>query len=170
MTYAQRMKRAGAVSLLVHALLLAAPWSARSTRDSWGLMPRHTPVVLNLQPPQAIRRLADVHTPAEKPVQQTDLIAEYDAQATDETLREGEKTGPRVDEVAEFDMLAAHPAPAAPTPPVPPQPMPLEDTTDPAAVSRAPMAELEPDSVEDAPLRVADARTPAPSPLSLIHI
>lgn len=150
--------------MLIHAVLLAAPWSTRSTRDSWGLMPRHTPVVLNLQPPQAIRRLADVHTPAEKPAQQTDLIAEFDAQATDETLRDGEKAGPRVDEVAEFDMLAARSAPATMTPPAAPQPLLQEDPADSTAASHPSLAAWDADSVQDAPLRVADARPPAPSP------
>ncbi len=170
MTYAQRMKRSAVASVLIHVLLLAAPWSARSARDSWGLTPHHAPLVLNLQPPQAIRRLADVQTPAGEPVQPTDLIGEFDAQAADEVLRDGGEAGPQVDEVAEFDMLAASPAPAAPTPPAPPQPMLQEDATDATAESPAQMTELEPDTVPDAPLRVADARISTPSPILPPHV
>lgn len=165
MTYAQRMKRAAAVSMLVHAALLATPWSARSARESWGPQPRPAPVVLNLQPPQAIRQLADVHTPAETPVQPTNLIAEHDAQAMDDTLRDGDTLGPKVDVEDPFDTLAARPAAPQASPAPAPDPVPPETPEPPKEESKAakPLPDLSPEPQPEAPLRVADARMPKPA-------
>ncbi|HPO14664.1 MAG TPA: hypothetical protein PLI09_14585 [Candidatus Hydrogenedentes bacterium] len=140
-TYSQRMQCAMACSLACHLLLFLAPWSAARSGIHIGPMPRPPAVVLNFKHPEPapapVRQLVDVHTPANAPVAQNDLIAVENSNATDIALRDGTKPGPHLDQIAGHDSLTP-PAPVkpveetvAPPPPMPEIPSPTAATPPP---------------------------------------
>lgn len=124
----QRLGLSALCALALHLLLLAA-WGVMLASRPPGFGPlQESPLVLNLRP-EAPRQLVDTHTPAEEPVEKTDLISDMASKATDEVLREGDHPGPQFEEFDEDESLAAPATPpeapvAPPTPPAPPPQQP----------------------------------------------
>jgi hypothetical protein len=157
MSYAQRMTIAGVCSVLLHGLLLTAGGGRYAGfGPSTPVAPE--PIVLNLQPrtPEP-RQLVDVQTPADEPVEPTDLIAEMSSKASDQQLSQGERPGPKFDHVDEFDTLAAPPAPPVPKPSAQPVPKTAKAVDNEKKTARAS------DKKVSAPIKAEPAETPQES-------
>lgn len=159
MTYNKRITFALLFSLLVHVVSVAVwtQWPAERGVPARAPKPEPLVVTLNPQPPQPIRRLVESAAPAERPLEQTDLISDQDTQAQDESERTGERPQPAAERTAEFEDIASPPPaqPAAPTPP----------TTVARAVPPRPAEEREPPQEETPePARTETERPPAPPP------
>jgi len=143
--------------VLLHGLLLTAGgWRYAGFGPSTPVAPE--PIVLNLQPrtPEP-RQLVDVQTPADEPVEPTDLIAEVSSKASDQQLSQGERPGPKFDHTDEFDTLAAPQAPPAPEPAAQPAPENAKPETKREKTARAT------DKKVQAPLKAEPAETPQES-------
>jgi hypothetical protein len=130
----QRLGVSAICALALHLLLLAA-WGALLAARTPGFGPvPEVPLILNLRP-ELPRQLVDTHTPAEEPVEDTDLISDIASKATDRVLRDGESPGPQFEEFDELESLAT-PAPPPEPPAAAPEPpaLPPRDTPAPAPV------------------------------------
>jgi len=148
MDYRKRMSWAAGCSLVLHVLIVS-PGGCGREGLSVGLASTEEPLVLNLQQPESVKRLIDNVVPAERPVEETDLIAEEHSAAQDTADGNGDRNTPAVDEIDTFDELRA--APTEPLPDLPtPEPAPASDSADPQPeepITTA-MVELEPPSAE----------------------
>ena len=122
--YRRRLRIAAVLSLLLHAAFVVtlalnpgacSPASAGITADP-------KPLVVNLQPrdTEARKRLIDPAIPSTQPPDDTDLIAETNAQAQDISDAQGDESTPDMPKIGEFDALGGQPAPEA----IPPAPTP----------------------------------------------
>ncbi len=124
-------------------------------------MPREHAAELNTEPirirltpppepdPVRTRQLVETLTPANEPVEVSDLIAETNSQASDVAARESETLGPTSVEESDFDHLAVPTPPEEPAAPTPPPAPPS-----PESVATEAVPESEP----------APAPEPAPQP------
>ncbi len=116
MTYPRRIFVSGCCAVLLH-LSAAAIWVFAPRGPVLARELPLMPLVLNLQPPEAPRRqLVDVAESTDEAVTETDLIAEVNAKAADDTPGAGEDLGPVLEELSDFDALAQAPAPETPAP------------------------------------------------------
>jgi len=174
-SYAHRIAFAGAFSLVAHALMFAV--LSRVPPSPPAEVHAAAPVRLTLAPPpeaappDAPRRLVDVTAEAAPPERPTDLIAEVNARAQDMAVAEDEVVAPRVDEVAEYERVAALPPASAvtveptPTPPSPREPVePIEslEVLEPEPVDAAPEPPA-PESPSEEAAGEAPRREPEPS-------
>lgn len=171
MSRERRLVWAVSCSVLCHVLLIALPWGGnRPAGLKLGTQGGQPPMVLNIRPsePEARKQLVDVHTPATGPVTPTDLIAVAPSQATDLNVREGSKTGPRLDEPSDFDALSTPKTPPPPdTPPVPaldtPQPPGPEIREESPAAPKQPEVQP-PKAPSETPHNTQVAKLAAPAP------
>jgi hypothetical protein len=132
MTYRTRMRVCLAVSFAVHAAVFVQVPLPGFPERTPAPAPSPEPVVLQLQPPQQPqpKRLIDVTTPTQDPVDElTDLIAEANSRAADAFDADSDTNAPRVEEVGEFDRIAAPPPMPQPTPPPAPPVQPAPEPT-----------------------------------------
>jgi len=170
MTYAQRLKIAWIGSVMLHTAVLI---SLGGWQPGTGLGPalRPEPIVLNLQPPEPlpVRQLVDTPVPAAETPDQTDLISDANAIATDDAIQPGQDPGPRPEVPDELDVLASRPEmplePAFRPPPVlSAQDAPGVSETVVPALQGPPPALDEPDAAPVAPPKILAEAVPAPAP------
>ncbi|NIA15595.1 MAG: hypothetical protein GWP08_16150 [Nitrospiraceae bacterium] len=126
MTYTKRIIVAGGCAALLHAALLLGMACFR-TPPATVLAARPEPIVLNLnpQPPPQPKRFIETHTPADAPVEPTDLIAMHNSKARDLSDAVGTREAPHVEQIDDFDQESAlppAPEPLQPRPSVPAAP------------------------------------------------
>ncbi len=106
MSYEKRIRWAFGISAAVHLALLMLPAEWRRTGDAIGPATVSDPIIVNLQPWEKPVSLVDSVTPADRPVSpDTDLIAEQDSNAADDSAVEGERLAPHFEESDEFDQM-----------------------------------------------------------------
>jgi len=164
MTYAQRLKMAWIGSVMLHTAVLIS-LSEWRTGTSVGPALRPEPIVLNLRPPEPlpVRQLVDTPVAAEETPDQTDLISDRNAIATDDTVQSGQDPGPRPEAPDELDVLASRPA--MPLEPLfrPPPALSAQDGPDLSEAAR-PAPELEElDAAPVAPPTILVEAKPAPA-------
>lgn len=122
------------MSLLLHGAFVAAialnPGACQPT--ALGFVDDQRPVVVNLQPrdPETRKRLIEPSAPSQDLPEETDLIAETNAEAQDTRDSAGDETTPDLPEIAEFDNLGGAPMPAPELIPEPPKPRAAEEPAD----------------------------------------
>ncbi len=178
MSYSKRLMLAAILSVVLHVAILS-PSGCWSTQEVMGWTSHRKPIVLNLQPaePRGPRRLVETHTPADVPVEPTDLISDRDSKAQDLSEVEGTQAAPDFDDLDSATRVSEVPAEPAPAPESEPEPERLESApkADDAAVALAEAGFLPeaPPAPELAPERVEFARagqgflpqtTPMPRP------
>lgn len=108
MSYRQRITVSATLSVALNIALLALPWSASGSRMS----PSRPPIVLNLEPespvpppeppPQQPPQAIETSREATRPVEDTNLLSDKNANAGDLELHDGAQPGPRVQEASDL--------------------------------------------------------------------
>lgn len=132
--YRRRLRVSAVLSLLLHGAFVAVvalnPGACQPT--DMGFVDDEAPLVVNLQPREAQerKRLIEPAVPSTELPDDTDLIAESNAQAQDTQDSQGDELTPDLPEIAEFDRLGGQPSPSPELIPVAPQPPAADETTD----------------------------------------
>jgi hypothetical protein len=158
MTYRRRITYCAIAACIIELLLLVfIDWvEGRARTDRIGTAALPEPVLLHLQPPEPVQhQLVDTPpVPAQEPVDPaTDLIAEQDSKAADQSDVEGNRPAPHMDQTSEFDTLGAPPVPEQPSGSDRPPPAPEQE----------PREQAPPEAAPEAPERTEIAALPRPA-------